>query len=119
MDAVFLRLLQGVYTTSQRASLLPSMLFAFTSVTQSSSVSGGIASHAAPRGRRRYTCALESASTWNQTSCGRPHLIKSCGQDHALTTVAGGPFRPSPDTHSTHTNVRTSFSCLSSPMYIM
>ena len=53
MDAVFLRLLHGVYTTSQRASLLPSMLFAFTSVTQSSSVSAGMSSQAAPRGSRR------------------------------------------------------------------
>jgi len=55
-----------------------SMLLALTRVTQSSRVSGGMASQAALRGRRRYTCALDRASTWNQTSCGSPHLIRSC-----------------------------------------
>ncbi len=56
----------------------PSIELAFTSCAQSTSNGSGMASQEdIDSGRRRYTCAEESLSTWNQTSCGHAYLIKS------------------------------------------
>mmetsp|Transcript_23047 Transcript_23047/g.58908 ORF Transcript_23047/g.58908 Transcript_23047/m.58908 type:complete len:209 (-) Transcript_23047:110-736(-) len=77
MPVVFLRLAQGVYTIHTLFILQPWIEFCFTSCAQSSSVSSGMSSMVAPSGSRRYTCALDRSSTWNQRSQGSPYLMRS------------------------------------------
>lgn len=59
----------------------PSIEFALTNWAQSFNNPSGMLSQVIDGGIRRYTCADDSLSTWNHTSCGHAYLIKFSSRD--------------------------------------